>query len=172
MCYFGEMKRAALVVTAAVLAHASSALAQGVDGAVTIDASAGVEGADGEPQGVSRTRTSLRAGIEGWLDAHPASMLGLSTHIEVEPRAAFGADLRFRQRLIEELVLDAGPLAIFAPRTLIGAFLGLAFRPRLSDVIELEAGARGGVFFAGSDLPEDRAVIGQATAVLGIRIGL
>jgi hypothetical protein len=155
------------------LLHVSAACrADGVDGAASVDLMAGVEGGQGAPRGVRRTRTTLRAGVEGWLERHRASMLALSAVVEIEPDAALGADLRYRHRVLDELVLDLGPMAIFVPETLVGGFAGIAFRPRLSQRIELEAGARGGAFFAGSDLPDGKRVIGQGMLVLGLRVGL
>jgi hypothetical protein len=151
---------------------APSSRADGVAGAASVDLMAGLEGGQGQPHGVRRTRTTLRAGVEGWLERYRRSMLALGAVVEIEPDAALGADLRYRYRPLDELILDVGPMAIFLPETLVGVFAGVGFRPRLSQRIELEAGLRGGALFAGSDLPDGKRVIGQGMLVLGLRVNL
>jgi hypothetical protein len=90
--------------------------------------------------------------------------------VEVEPDASVGGELRYGYRVIEPLVLHGEAVAAFYPETLFGAGLGLAYRPRLSELVELGIGPTGSVFFAGSDLPDGVPVIWQALVAASIHL--
>jgi hypothetical protein len=158
------------VITALMLATTAPARAADDEPKLGIaaEANGGIEGAvDGPDAGVRRTRTTLLAGPEGsaW-----SQLLALLLRVEVEPDASIGAEIRYGYRVIEPLVIQVNAAGVFYPETLVGAGLGLAYRPRLSDLVELGIGPSGQVFFAGSDLPEEVPVIWQAVVAASIHI--
>jgi hypothetical protein len=135
---------------------------------IAFEALGGIEGAvDGPAGGLRRTRTVLLLGPEGTFRGH---LLTLLLRGEVEPAASIGGELRYGYRVIDELVLDARGAAVLAPETLFGAGLGLAYRPRLSDLVELGIGPAASFWFAGGDLPEETPVLWQATLGLSLHL--
>ncbi len=140
--------------------------------AIAVDALGGVEGGgSGYAEGVRRSRTTFRAGVDGWLDSLPNDALSLAMLVEVEPDASLGGELRYQRRFLDFMVAHLGVSAFGVPETLVGLSWGLCFRPELGDAAELNVGPMGQLFVAGSDLPED-ALIWQALLTAGIRFEL
>jgi hypothetical protein len=139
--------------------------------ALAVDARAGLEGGgSGYAAGVRRSRTTLRFGAEAWLFEDADDRLAIGLLAEVEPRLGFGGDFHYQRRLVDWLLVEVGPSAIFAPNVLLGGGLGLSFRPRLDDDIELAVGPLGQLYAGGSDLPD--RVLGQFLINAGMRFGL
>jgi hypothetical protein len=162
----------ATALALAALVSPSTARAQVLHASAAADVIAGIEGGgSGYASGVRRTRTMLRAGLEGYVDEQPLHWFGAGLLVELEPRASFGADLRYLLRFRENMVLHAGATAILAPDNLIGATVGYAYRLPLAKGVELNVNPLVNVFFLGGDLPKDTA-IWQGTLSVGARIGL
>lgn len=162
----------ALLAAAVASAAPTAAPAQELHVAGAADVLAGIEGGgSGYAAGVRRTRTTLRLGIEGHVDEQPKHWLGVGALVEVEPRASFGADLRYLLRFRETMVLQAGVTTLLAPNNLIGATFGYAYRLPLGTGVELDVNPNVNVYFLGGDLPKDSA-IWQGMLALGARIDL
>ncbi|MBM4358942.1 MAG: hypothetical protein FJ096_12630 [Deltaproteobacteria bacterium] len=159
-------------VALALVGLPGSANAEEIHVAGAADLIAGVEGGgSGYAAGVRRTRTTLRLGAEGFIDDEPKHALGVGALIELEPRASFGADVRYLLRFRDEMVLQAGAVAILAPENLLGVSFGYAYRLRVGRGVEVNLNPLVNVFFLGGDLPKDTA-IWQATLSAGARIDL
>lgn len=144
---------------------ASEAHAQEYLPAASAHVATGVEGAGG---GLRRARTRLRLGLELRIDEAPDDALALAGLVDVEPRAAFGAELRYMRSLSSLVAIGAGPIAYFAPGTLLGASAGVEVRPRIGKKTFLLAGPEATVFAFGSDLPNN-TVLWQALMQVGVR---
>lgn len=118
-----------------------------------------------------RTREPELAGVEGFVDEQPTHWFGAGMLVELEPRASFGADVRYLLRFRDNMFLHAGATAVLAPDNLIGATVGYAYRLTLAKGVELNVNPLVNVFFLGGDLPKDTA-IWQGTLSLGARLGL
>ncbi len=148
----------------------SSAAHAQLGAAIAADVIAGLEGGgSGYAAGVRRTRTTLRLGADLWLDEWPNNSLGLGALVELEPVASFGADLRYQRRVADDFVFHAGVLGVLAPEQMVGVTFGVAYRLDLNDIVEINAGPMGHVYFIGSDLPADQ-ILWQATLALGGRV--
>ena len=156
----------------ATLAAPRLAAAEELHAVGAADLVAGIEGGgSGYAAGVRRTRTSLRLGLEGFVDDEPKHWFGVGALIELEPRASFGADVRYLLRFRENMVLHAGAVAILAPNNLVGGSFGYAYRLGVGQGVEVNLNPVVNVFFLGGDLPKDTA-IWQATLAAGARLDL
>jgi hypothetical protein len=156
----------------ALVVYAAPAQAQELHASGAADVVAGIEGgASGYASGIRRTRTMLRLGGEGYVDESPRHGLGIGALVELEPRASFGADLRYLFRFRELLVMHAGVTGILAPENMIGATFGCAYRMPLGKDLELNVNPLVNVYFLGNDLPTD-TVIWQGMIAVGARFGL
>lgn len=161
-----------LAAAAAALVVPSEAAAQELHASGAADFIAGIEGGgSGYASGIRRTRTMIRAGVEGFVDEQPTHWFGAGMLVELEPRASFGADVRYLLRFRDNMFLHAGATAVLAPDNLIGATVGYAYRLTLAKGVELNVNPLVNVFFLGGDLPKDTA-IWQGTLSLGARLGL
>jgi hypothetical protein len=164
--------RGVFLSTALVLGAVAPARAEGdpyePGVGIAIEAVACIEGAAGGPEdGIRRTRTVLLAGPEANLWGH---LLSLYARVEVEPDASIGGDFRYGYRVLDPLVIHGSAAAVFYPGTLFGAGLGIAYRPRLSDLVEMGVGPYSTIFFAGSDLPDEIPAIWQLVVAVSIHI--
>lgn len=156
-------------LTVSVMTQTPSAQGQEATVAGVADIMSGIEGGgSGYAKGVRRARTSLRFGAEGWIDESPNNLLGLAALIEIEPRASIGADLRYIRLVGDSFAFHAGAIGIIAPKHMIGATFGAAYRLTLGEHAVLNFGPTGQFYFLGADLPED-AVIWQAMFQAGAR---
>lgn len=174
-----SMFAAALATTAMV----SSAQAQEYLPSTSAQVASGVEGG-GETH---RARTRLRIGLELRIDESPADGVSFAGLVELEPRAAFGADLRYVRSLGKTFDASGGVIAFFAPATLLGPAAGLTAKVpltgRKSSPASLRPEDREGstagqsyilvgpetaVFVFGSDLPNN-TIVWQALLQVGLR---
>jgi hypothetical protein len=163
--------RAAVIAGALTLAVTpSTSRAQQPMFSAAADVMSGVEGGGtGYASGVRRARTTLRLGVDAWIDESPNDLLALAAIVELEPRASIGADLRYT-RLVSDWAFHAGAIAIIAPRHMIGATLGVGYRIPVGEMLTLSVGPTANVYFLGADLPE-RQVVWQGMLQGGIRVG-
>lgn len=136
--------------------------------AASTSASSGIEGAG---RGFQRARTRVRLALELRIDERPLDALVFAALADVEPRSAFGAELRYVRSLSSMVAVGGGAIAYFVPGTLIGPCAGLEVRVPLSKKAQLVVGPELAVFPLGGDLPE-RTVIWQAFLQGGFRVDL
>lgn len=130
--------------------------------------SSGIEGAG---RGFQRARTRVRLALELRVDERPLDALVVAALADLEPRAAFGAELRYLRSLGSTVAVSAGAIAYFVPGTLVGPCAGLEVRIPLAKKTQFVVGPEFAVFPIGSDLP-DRSVIWQVFAQGGFRVDL
>lgn len=166
----GSFRGLAAGALLAALGLAPEAEAQQVELAGIADVMMGIEGGgQGYASGIRRTRTTLRFGLEGYMDEQPLHMPALAVRIELEPAASFGADLRYQLRALDDFTFHAGLSTVLLPKHLIGGTFGAAYRPMLTESLGLYAGPTFEVWFLGADLPAD-TVLWQAQLEGGLRV--
>ncbi len=111
----------------------------------------------------------MRLGADLWVDEWPNNIFGVAALVEIEPHASFGADIRYQRRVSDNFVFHAGALAVLAPKHMIGATFGAAYRIDLNEMLEINVGPQANVYFVGADLP-DSQVLWQAVLNGGIRV--
>jgi hypothetical protein len=126
-----------------------------------------VGGTDASPM---RARTRLRLGADLRIDEFPKDIFAVGALIELEPRAAFGVDLRYLFEVGTHWVLNVGCVGFLAPETLIGPAVGVDYRIPFSHV-SLVVGPEINAFVLGSDLP-DGTIVWQALLQVGIHASL
>jgi hypothetical protein len=131
--------------------------------------SSGIEGGGGG--GLYRTRTRIRIGADLRIDESPDDILEFGLQAEIEPRAAFGADVRYARAAGDHFVLDAGVIGFLAPASLYGVCAGLTYRLPLSKKVQITLGPEADFYFLGSDLP-DGTVVWQLRFQGGFRVDL
>ncbi len=133
-------------------------------------------GADGTDANVTMRRTPafIEAEARTWIDATPDPVIGAALRVEVDGRASVAlvprAGLK-RSLGASELRLFVGAPFFFAPFSLLGGEVGAALAIPLGDRFALSASFRVDVFFWGSDLPSDTAIVDLDLAV-GIEVRL
>lgn len=158
------MKRA-LVGLMMMMAMPSTASAQQYLMAGVGDVATGGEGAG---HGMRRARTRLRVGLELRIDEQPNDGIIASGLVDLEPRAAFGGELRYVRILSETFSISGGGLAYLAPGTLFGGCAGLEARIPMAKKLWFTGGPEATVFALGSDLPNN-SVVWQALVQVGLR---
>jgi hypothetical protein len=159
----------ALALSLALGGLAGEAAAQEAQFAGVFEAMSGIEGGgDGYASGVRRARTTLRAGGEMWIDESPEDVVAAAAIIELEPHASIGADLRYT-RLVGDFALHAGAIGIIAPNWMIGVTFGAQYRLRVAEMVTIDFGPTGNVYFYGGDLPKSH-VLWQGLASAGVRV--
>ncbi|MGD0677158.1 MAG: hypothetical protein ABSC94_17215 [Polyangiaceae bacterium] len=163
------MKRLlALGLTAAVLAATPRSYAQ----EYLLGASASISsGAEGGSVGLYRARTRLRLGTDLRVDEFPDDILEIGLLAELEPRSAFGADVRYAHAAGKHFVVDVGALGILAPLSLYGVCASLTYRIPMSKTVQITLGPEGDFYFLGTDLP-DGTVIWEMRFQGGLRVEL
>lgn len=156
------------VAVVSVLGLPSRALAQQYLPAASAQAASGIEGAG---SGFQRARTRLRVGLELRIDEAPDDAVVGAVLVDVEPRAAFGGELRYLRLVTPSLAIGGGAIGYFAPALLLGPSVGVEVRIPIGKKSYFALGPDAAVFALGSDLP-DRTVIWQALFQGGLRVDL
>jgi len=157
-------------LTLAVSLSTADASAQELRLGAEADVLAGVEGGGSDyAAGVRRARTTLRLGVSGWVDESPENIISAAAIAELEPRATIGADLRYTRLVGELFAFHAGAIGIIAPRHMIGATFGMAFRIPIADAFAVSVGPTANLYFLGSDLPNSN-VMWQGMLQGGVRV--
>lgn len=156
----------AIGVVLALLGLARTASAQELLVAGSATAASGIESAG---KGVARARTRLRVGAELRVDESPKDGVAFAAIVDLEPRAAFGADLRYVRMLSEKLAVNAGAIGYAAPGTLLGAVAGVEVRVKVSTSAAIVVAPEVTVFFLGTDLP-DNNIFWQGLVGGGVRV--
>lgn len=157
-----------LIAGAALAAAPADASAQEYLPAASFHAGTGIEGGAGSFQ---RARTRLRFGLELRIDESPEHGIAAAALVEVEPRSAFGADVRYVRLLSSRIALSAGAMGYLVPSTLLGPCAGVDVRIPLGTKVSLAIGPETAVFALGNDLPNG-IVIWQALLQGGFRVDL
>jgi len=164
------IRGAFLALSVASVAFAADASAQQYLIGASLGLSSGVEGG-GAAGGLFRTRTRLRLGGDLRIDESPDDIFEFAAIAEVEPKAGFGADVRYARAAGEHFVIDAGLMGIVAPSSLYGACAGLDYRLPISKRSQLFFGPEFDIYFLGSDLP-DGTVLWELRVQAGLRADL
>ncbi len=159
--------RAAACTVALVLA-AGSASAQQYQPAASAQLAEGVEGGG---QIVQRARTRMRIGLELRIDEDPENALAFAGLVDLEPRTALGAEVRYVRAVSPTLAVSAGGVGYFVPGILLGPCAGVEFRIPIAKKTFLSVGPDMAAFAFGGDLP-DRIIVWQALFQVGLRVDL
>lgn len=165
MARTSRLAGAALAATALALAP-RPADAQELLVAGTAAAHSGVESSGKTFQ---RARTRLRIGAELRVDESPNDGLAFAALVDLEPRAAFGGDLRYVRTVSERFALNAGAIGYAAPGTLLGAVAGAEIRFKVGKSAAVVLAPEVTVFFLGTDLPNNN-IFWQGLMGGGIRV--
>ena len=157
---------AALAAAALLAAAPRPAEAQELLVAGTAAAHSGIESSG---KVLQRARTRLRVGAELRVDESPNDGIAFAALVDLEPRAAFGADLRYVRVVSERLALNAGAIGYAAPGTLLGAVAGVEVRFKVGKSAAIVVAPEVTVFFLGTDLP-DNNIFWQGLFGGGIRV--
>jgi hypothetical protein len=131
----------------------------------------GIEG-NGQANGGPRAaRTRLRLDVDLHVDEFPQERFGFGILADVIPRAAFGVDAHYIQRISPRFEVAAGGIVYLAPSTLFGPSVDLWYRIPLSKGAAFVVGPEANVFIGGSDLPEG-TIIWQGLIQVGIHADL
>ncbi len=128
-------------------------------------------GIEGGGSGFQRARTRVRIGLELRVDEAPENALAVAGIFDIEPRAAFGGELRYFRSLSPRVAVGLGGIAYLVPAILLGPSAGVEVRIPLMKKTYIAVGPEFAVFAFGSDLP-DRTVIWQALFQGGFRVDL
>jgi hypothetical protein len=128
-------------------------------------------GVEGGGRDFQRARTRLKLGLELRIDEDPENGISGAGVFDLEPRTAFGADLRYVRRIGPKFAVSAGGMGYFVPAILVGPCAGLEVRVPTFYKTYLALGPEVAVFAFGTDLP-DRTVIWQALFQAGFRVDL
>ena len=164
------LRAALLSLSLAAVAFAGDASAQQYLIGASLGLSSGIEGG-GAAGGLFRTRTRLRIGGDVRIDESPEDIFQFAAIAELEPKAGFGADVRYARAAGEHFVVDAGLMGIIAPASLYGVCAGLDYRLPLSKRTQLFFGPEADFYFLGSDLP-DGTVLWEIRVQAGLRADL
>ena len=154
-----------------LMAVTSSASAQRYVPAALFEGATGMEGGGGKNGSFERAGTRLRAGADVHIDEEPDNAVGFAGIVDLEPRARFGADIRYIRVVEERFAISGGAIAYITPGTAIGPAATLEYRHPLSKSLWLSAGPEVNVFVVGIDVP-DKTVIWQALLHVGLRVDL
>lgn len=131
----------------------------------------GASGLEGGGRGFQRARTRLRMALELRVDEAPENGLVLAGVFDIEPRTAFGGELRYVRTVSSLVAVSGGAIGYFVPAILLGPCAGVEVRVPLLKKTYFTAGPEIAVFALGNDLP-DRTVIWQALFQGGFRVDL
>jgi len=136
--------------------------------AASAQAASGIEGGG---SGFQRARTRIRLGLELRLDEAPENAVVAAVLFDIEPRTAFGGELRIVHSISPLIAVGAGGIGYFVPALLFGPCAGVEVRIPILKKTYIAVGPEVAVFALGSDLP-DRTVIWQALFQAGFRVDL
>ncbi len=171
MISFQRRVAAALVALTVVSSSCATAFAQRYVAAGIFEAATGMEGGGGREASLVRAPTRLRLGGDVHIDEDPENILGVAALVDLEPRARFGADIRYIRLVGEAFALSAGAIGYLTPGTMIGPAATLEYRHPVAKSLFLTAGPEVNVFVVGIDVP-DKTVVWQALLHLGLRVDL
>lgn len=155
----------------ALVAGAAPASAQKLVVAANADVASGLEGGSYDGGlGVRRARTTIRVGVDAFVNENPESAIAGALLLELEPHTAVGFDLRYQRIAFERIAFDIGLTALLVPGTMFGAEAGITYRQPILPHVWLTIGPTLTGYFVGSDLPE-RAVVWQGLLRGGFRVG-
>lgn len=158
-------------VFAIVATFASVASAQRYVPAALFEAATGMEGGGGKNVSLERAGTRLRVGGDVHIDEDPENGIGFAGLVDLEPRARFGADVRYVRVVQERFALSGGAVGYITPGTAVGPAATLEYRHPIAKSLWLSAGPEVNAFVVGIDVP-DKTVIWQALLHLGLRVDL
>ena len=159
---------AASAVGLCVVLAASRATAQQYLPAASAHLASGVEGGG---KLLQRARTRLRLGVELRIDEEPDNGMAFAALVDIEPRTAFGAELRYVRLVTPTFAVSGGAIGYFVPGTLLGPCAGAELRIPIRNKMFIGVGPDVTVFAFGSDLP-DRIIVWQALFQAGLRVDL
>jgi len=133
------------------------------------EAASGIEGGGGRAQSMGRAHTRMRVGADLAVDESPEDVFGAAVLVALEPRTAFGIDVRYTRVVRERFAFSAGAIGIAQPNSLVGPVGAFEYRHKLAPSFLLTAGPELNVFVVGNDLPH-RAVLWQALFHVGLRV--
>ena len=163
------MRNIALTVAAVLaLALPATAHAQEYLPAASAHVASGVEGGGRDFQ---RARTRIRMAFELRIDEAPENAIVGAGILDIEPRTAFGAELRYVRSVTPALAVSGGAIGYLVPALLVGPCAGIEVRIPVAKKMYLTVGPELAVFAFGTDLP-DRTVIWQALFQVGFRVDL
>jgi hypothetical protein len=160
----------AAALVAAALVASPSARAQQLKLEGIAELGTGIEGGGaGYAKGIRRAPTSILAGVAGYIDEQPKTLIVAALFAELEPHTTAGVEARLMRRLTTRFSAYVGGVFVVAPDTLLGPEAGvelsIPFAPRTS----LTMGPSVGAFVLGTDLPEGR-VLWQACFHVGVEL--
>ncbi len=120
---------------------------------------------------IHRARTLVRVGMTLQVDELPNEEFSFAVLSDVEPNVALGIDGQWGYWVARTFLFEAGPVAYFVPQTLLGVTGGLRVRIPIGKMFSLLPGFSMSGFFAGSDLPDNSAII-TGMLVLGLHANL
>jgi hypothetical protein len=161
--------RAGLLVAIAAAALASGPRTAGAQELLVAGTAAVHSGIESSGKGLLRARTRLRVGAELRIDESPKDGIAFGAIVDLEPRAAFGADLRYVRVVSERIALNAGAIGYAAPGTLLGAVAGAEVRVKIGSSASIIVAPEVTVFFLGTDLP-DNNIFWQGLLGGGVRV--
>jgi hypothetical protein len=152
----------------AAAARPSTAHAQEYLPAASAHVASGVEGGG---RGFQRARTRLRMALELRVDEAPENAIVAAGILDLEPRTAFGFDVRYVRTVTPLVAVSGGAIGYLVPSLLLGPCAGVEVRIPIMKKTYLALGPELAVLALGSDLP-DRTVIWQALFQAGFRVDL
>ena len=155
----------------ASLLVASTASAQQYLIGASAQLASGVDGGGGTSSAFMRTRTRIRLGCDLRIDESPEDVFGAALLAQIEPRAAFGVDVRYFRAVSPKVTVNAGALGYLAPSSLFGPSAGLDMRFPAGAKTFVTLGPEVNFFVLGSDLP-DGTFIWQALLQVGAHVDL
>lgn len=126
-------------------------------------------GIESSGQGILRARTRLRVGAELRIDESPKDGLAFAAVVDLEPRAAFGGDVRYVRVVTERVAINAGAIGYAAPGTLLGGVAGAEVRVNVGKSAAIVVAPELTVFFLGTDLPNNN-IFWQGLLGGGVRV--
>lgn len=161
----------ALAAFAAVSSISVTSSAQRYVPAGLLEGASGMAGGGGREASYERAPTRLRIGADVHVDEDPDNGIGIAGLVDLEPRARFGADIRYIRVVEQRFALSVGAIGYITPGTMIGPAATLEYRHPVSKSLWLTAGPEVNVFVVGIDIP-DKTVLWQALLHVGLRVDL
>jgi hypothetical protein len=161
----------AVAAFAGTTAIAAPASAQQYIPTATFQPSSGMQGGGGKDLTLERAPTRFRIGADLHVDEDPRNGLGFAGLIDLEPRARFGADIRYIHLVGESFALSGGAVGYITPGSAIGPVAAMEYRQKMNKEMWITAGPEIDVFVVGIDIP-DKTVIWQALLHVGLRVDL